>query len=83
MPFIRVHEVHASSGVYVSGAGAENIGMANTRVKPADESNGLCENTNTKNEKKSKRNGNCNFPIFLSGNTYPIKLGKWESREVS
>ena len=31
VPFIRIHEVHASSGVYVSGFGAKNIGMANTQ----------------------------------------------------
>ena len=45
--------------------GAENTGTAKTQreKKPADESNGLCENNNTKNEKGK---GDFSFPKFQS-----------------
>ena len=72
MPFIRIHEVHASSGVYVSGFGAKNIGMANTQreKKPAvDELNDLFENTNTK-KRKQKREKEILGPLYSSRKAY-------------
>ena len=54
LPLKRALEVHESRGAHASGLGAESMSTANTRreKKPADESNDLCEKTNTKKGKR-------------------------------
>ena len=55
------------------------LGTANARrkKKPAEKSNGACENTNIKKFKKEIGKGNFKWEHIS------IQRGKWESREVS
>jgi hypothetical protein len=64
MLLLRILGVYASCGVYVSGVGAENIGMANTQRKkePSDKIEWLMREQKYQETKKGK--GNCRAPVF-------------------
>ena len=76
MPLVRILEVHASSGVYVLGIRAENIGMAGTQLESQLMNQMACVRTKISRNAKRKRKRKLWGPLVL---VYSNK--NWEVRE--